>query len=452
MAELEKLKSLLEQSKGEKGQNLQEHLTKVFSQLIFDYPRDPLSSLELTSLQVKSNFFSYQPTPAQSSLKESFAQVAPLVKQAQDLIKKPMEENEEGKLVEAVPEPLPHIPDLLQERRMLSAAGIDLGEEETFRLQQALKSLVRDKGAKEVRLWGKIIGTQKDYYVVEGVGEPNEDEDRPNDFEKRGEGVNAYTYWVTNSVYQEFQELPDVNPDQLKAARTVRKLFTGDLEAEVVTNPHFPGKEKDLLRAQIARITHGTSIIPKGLYRVQEDSPQEVEAEEEAVTPSTKELSSLDGWVHFQPGILKAGRIVHMEPEPPEEEDIDIDELKAKIVEEDPFDPRLKTITEDKGLPSVGRAWVGKAVGDPQEYEEYPPKENHTTFAKTVIRSLWWPGAVTVQQSRDWVSFYIGDGLKAATGKFYPVSPPPVSEEPQDPQEQSDPYPENPPEETPPEE
>jgi len=32
-------------------------------------------------------------------------------------------------------------------------------------------------------------------------------------------------------------------------SRLIRKLFTGDPEADVVSNPYFPGKEAHLLRA-----------------------------------------------------------------------------------------------------------------------------------------------------------------------------------------------------------
>ena len=45
------------------------------------------------------------------------------------------------------------------------------------------------------------------------------------------------------------------------------------------------------------------------------------------------------------------------------------------------------------------------------------------------------------------MNFYVGDGLKAATSKHYPVSPPQIAEDSEDPKEVRDPYPENPPEE-----
>jgi radial spoke head protein 4A len=40
--------------------------------------------------------------------------------------------------------------------------------EETFRLQLALRRLGEREALKSVRFWGKILGTQNDYYIAEG--------------------------------------------------------------------------------------------------------------------------------------------------------------------------------------------------------------------------------------------------------------------------------------------
>jgi hypothetical protein len=54
-------------------------------------------------------------------------------------------------------------------------------------------------------------------------------------------------------------------------------LFSGDLERRIITNPFFHKREKHLLRAQIARISFSTSIVPKGLFRLVEDNPSAIE-------------------------------------------------------------------------------------------------------------------------------------------------------------------------------
>jgi radial spoke head protein 4A len=52
----------------------------------------------------------------------------------------------------------------------------------------------------------------------------------------------------------------------------IKHVFTGNLNATIDSNPPFPGKERHLLRAQIARITYGTVIIPKGLIEIDDET------------------------------------------------------------------------------------------------------------------------------------------------------------------------------------
>lgn len=44
--------------------------------------------------------------------------------------------------------------------------------------------------------------------------------------------------------------------------------MTGNLNANVDTNPPFPGKERHFLRAQLARIFSTTAIVPKGKFEM----------------------------------------------------------------------------------------------------------------------------------------------------------------------------------------
>ena len=155
-----------------------------------------------------------------------------------------------------------------------------------------------------------MFGTLKDYYIAEGDkeaaaaggGEPAAD------LEARGSpGVNRYTYWATDSVTGDWVELPDATPVAIRLARQIKMILTGNLDAEVISNPFFPGKEKDLLRAQIARISQATTLIPKGLYKKVEDNDKEIveAAEEEKKMPTFDQLAKLDFWCHYTPNILK---------------------------------------------------------------------------------------------------------------------------------------------------
>lgn len=61
------------------------------------------------------------------------------------------------------------IPNVLEEARIFEWAGVSFGEEETFKLQKAMKRLALLSGATRLRFWGKIYGVQRDYWVIEGV-------------------------------------------------------------------------------------------------------------------------------------------------------------------------------------------------------------------------------------------------------------------------------------------
>ena len=86
-------------------------------------------------------------------------------------------------------------------------------------MQKSLKSIFA-KGATSLRFWGKIKGSEKDYFVVEAV-QPSDEEvvDGNEKGENRGTGVNQFAYCVANSPLEEWTQLPDVLPSQVRMAR-----------------------------------------------------------------------------------------------------------------------------------------------------------------------------------------------------------------------------------------
>jgi len=55
-----------------------------------------------------------------------------------------------------------------------------------------------------------------------------------------------------------------------------------------------------LLKAQIVRISSATVIVPKGLYKPNDDKPNIIEFEEEPFKmPEYGELKNPDTWVHL---------------------------------------------------------------------------------------------------------------------------------------------------------
>jgi len=48
-------------------------------------------------------------------------------------------------------------------------------------------------------------------------------------------------------------------------------VFSGNLNSSIDSCPPFPGKERHLLRATLARIAQATQLCYKGTYEVDED-------------------------------------------------------------------------------------------------------------------------------------------------------------------------------------
>ena len=128
-----------------------------------------------------------------------------------------------------------------------------------------LQRLAAMSGAEALRFAGKIFGTCQDYWIAVGRLSLAEEDSKDATAEPRGKGVNETVFWVTDNLLNDWIQLPDACPQHIKCARQIKHIFTGNLNAEVDTNPAFDGKERHLLRATLARIFHATAIVPKGL-------------------------------------------------------------------------------------------------------------------------------------------------------------------------------------------
>lgn len=163
-------------------------------------------------------------------------------------------------------------------------------------------------------MWGKILGTERDYYVAEAnaetAGVENEDEERPANMEARGQGVNTFAYWVSNSATDQWILLPDLTPEDIKASREIKYKLSGNLEKSIITNPYYHKTEKNYLRAQIARISFSTTLVTKGMYRLTEESTVDIEEnqpedpEKPVPIPDTKDMANPSNWVHYTRNIL----------------------------------------------------------------------------------------------------------------------------------------------------
>ena len=189
-----------------------------------------------------------------------------------------------------------------------------------------------------MRFFGKIRCTEADYYVVEATAEgeqageggnesgaENAEEEKKEEMEAPGSGVNKYTYFVTNNPFSPWKRLPDLAPSHIEAARKVKVLFSGNLERDIICNPFFFGKEKHLLRAQLARIAHSTMLVPRSQYKLNEENDREIDEvvpdEETKVDPipSTRQAANPATWGHFNSNILLNCRTQHADPVEPAE-------------------------------------------------------------------------------------------------------------------------------------
>lgn len=96
------------------------------------------------------------------------------------------------------------LPSLVDEMKMLEWAGINFGDDMVYILQKSLKRLAVLSGATSVKFFGKIFGTQRDYWIAQGTIVGEEEKQKNPMVEKRGEGTNTHVYWVTENLLKDW--------------------------------------------------------------------------------------------------------------------------------------------------------------------------------------------------------------------------------------------------------
>jgi len=243
---------------------------------------------------------------------------------------------------------------------MLEWAGVGFGEEQSVMVCKSLERLAVTSSASSIKLFGKIQGTEADYWVAQGVLKEAEEVPTNKKQEIRGKGTNAIVFWVTHNLMNDWIQLPECQPEHIIAAKMIVRTMTGNLNAAVDSCPPFCGKERHLLRAQLARIHHSTQLCPKGLFEMDDETLQQKYAEDFTV-PATDDLKALEAWGHEPQLILNAGRCTHSEPVGMEDEAKE--EYMAKLNDSDKTEERFKTIAEDSVVKGQA-AWLSKVAGD----------------------------------------------------------------------------------------
>jgi radial spoke head protein 4A len=89
-------------------------------------------------------------------------------------------------------------------------------------------------------------------------------------------------------------------------------------------------------------------------------------------------------------------------------------------------------------------------MGDKQQYNLANPDDGEPTcYAVNVIRSIRWPGALTVAKGGKFLNFYLGFGMKRIDSSYQPTEPPEVQQDPDETDMQDEPTPKEAPEELP---
>lgn len=173
--------------------------------------------------------------------------------------------------------------------------------------------------------------------------------------------MNQLVFWVTDNLLNDWIQLPDCKPEHIQAARQIKHIMSGDLNAQINSNPCFPGKERHFLRAQLARIFSATTIAPKGLFEIDEETNLMKFAEDFAM-PGTDELKSLENWSNVATSILKNGRTAYVAPPDLDEEARDA--YLADMGEKDPQVERFRALNEHAPILGMESSWISKVCGD----------------------------------------------------------------------------------------
>ncbi len=332
-----------------------------------------------------------------------------------------------------------YMDDVLQQSKLFEWGGIGFSDEEWYKIRMAMKKILVENNCEYLRFFGKIYGIHSDYYIIQGLLKTYPMKNPQVHVESRGnEGINRFTFWVSNSILESWYELPDITHEQIVCARRFKYHLTGDLNAKVKSFVSFPGKEMHLLKCQIIRILHSSCIVPKGYYKISENFKEQLEGkvteiDEEFKSPSFDEMKGPEGegWVHEHAYIYPSGKVI----DPSVETQVD----------------RLKGINEDEGYKvkegegeNVNeidlKYWKIKVVGDQIMHNR--ANGDPVTHAVILVKNTRWPGTLTVWKEEKFANIYVGYGIKAIGENYYPTQLMKVDKDPADLEEQKEPFPE----------
>ncbi|KAH0568422.1 hypothetical protein KQX54_020828, partial [Cotesia glomerata] len=418
--DIQRAKMFLKRHSTDSGDNLYDHLSELLAKILSEQPQNAVDFFEEYSRQLKEKRIKKSRIQKVYTTPTEFVETTRLIKLFQ-----PTTEEVEHKIKTYYEKSVIPIPNLIELVHYLEQFDVGFPKSECTLLNLSIRKLVTEKEILNVRFWGKILGSPKNYYVVEAeLCEEEltrrlrvESEENPEIEEEIGTGLNEKVYLVCNSPgLDDWIELPSVTPQQIVVARQIIRYFTGCLETTVQTFPHFPGNEGNYLRVQIARITATTLISPVG-YFIFKNSDDE-EAGKLSINPnyhplSVKDLTdpSLSNWCHHNRYIYEDGQTTSWDSS---EEESDEDSSEEEEEEdEDEVGPSLLTSLSKDTLLGAVPAWTLRLSSEIQ-----------LDTAIATVRSNLWPGAIAFAKSGVCGNVYIGSGHKYDICNYRPPETP----------------------------
>lgn len=406
--DFEKAKAYLQRKEG--STSVYEHMTEILLKLITEQPDNALDTFETICAKVKSATF---PSLSDDNSPESCA--APELDEAKDA-----HLTRTSALFKPITEPYPdNCQNLTQEATLLEWGGIGMSRTEMYRLHLSMKhfaSTMVDRNLRNLRFWGRVFGRTGDYIIIEGIADPVETDETPDEKDAKGHtievgvGANYYTYWYCQTVGGAWTELPPVTPHQIIVARQLRRFLTGNPDSIPYGHPPFPGKELNLLRALIALISADSVLAPDGAYEIDDEELGTLMPSEEPLEEIPRDLGE---WLHINLELNEIGRTTD-EPDEDEEPELpvvlrsaaDDQPVASTLPEGSPEEEDEQAAWEVRNLPSLGITETKEDANGP-----------------IVLASRKWPGAVTVGLDTSYVNAYVGWGIPFAAKPYQPALP-----------------------------
>jgi radial spoke head protein 4A len=397
--DVKKAKEFLNSTKGD-DPSLYEHIASALLKMVTEKPSDSFTTFE----HLADGHKGAEPLPP------------PVAREANPAQLQWAEKVRELNPADSADEPPSEVEcqDLPDDMNLLEAAGCSFNKTETFRLHISLKKLMEETTAQGGRIWGKINGVNADYYIAEATVDDAAAYEgfKPNEAEGDGaesatSHTNRFTYWACNFAGGAWTKLPPVTSAQLLCARQLKKFFKGDLDAPVTGYPPFPGTERHLLRATIARISHATAIAPRGLYEVTDDETKAIGKTEEPTLEGAAKLVDAANWVFLN---------------------LNIDGVTGRST------PAVEEEEPEEGAPAplaYKNALVGIADGEGAASSWKISASTERCMASlAIVQSIAWPGAYTVGcGGARTASIYVGYGLKFSAQTYTLPQPPALAPE-----------------------